>query len=216
MNEEVKPGPEEILNGKKPTKLSGVEDQIDSAEPAATSVEPESAEGAASQGVSPSEDRVEQLEKQLQEAKDSASSFQDQLLRAMADLENFRRRAEKEKSDLRKYSLEGLMKDILPVLDSFDQAMGQLAEDDTTQQDHANMKSGLKLIQKQLTDFVTKNGLEPIESVGCTFDPNLHQAIRRVDCDEVEQDMVHEQYSKGYALNGRVIRAAVVSVKVKP
>lgn len=164
-----------------------------------------------------SEVQIRELTEKLKQAEESASNFQDKLLRTLADMENLRRRTEKEKSDIRKYALEGVMKDILPVLDSFDQALEQANSKASSAENSSGseMVSGMQLIQKQLVDFVSKNGLESIESLEQPFDPNLHQAIRREESSEIEVDTVSEQYSKGYLLNGRVIRAAVVSVKVK-
>lgn len=144
--------------------------------------------------------KVQKLEGQLLEAKD-------RYLRQAADIENMRRRQEKDRADLLKFGTEKLLQDLLPVLDSLDKAM-QAAEGQTNP-----VVDGVKMVQKQFVSVLEQNGLKPIVSKGANFDPNLHQAIQRLE-EDVEEDKVKEEYQRGYTLNGRLVRPAMVSVSV--
>lgn len=155
---------------------------------------------------------VELLQEQILQAKEEAAENYDKFLRATAEFENFRRRTEKERSDLLRFGAERLMKDMLPVLDSFEQALPK----DGIQSDYNSEEflKGMQLVWKQLSEVMLKNGLEPIQAKGALFDPNFHQGIQRVESSEVDQEMVGEEYAKGYQLHDRLLRPSMVSVKV--
>lgn len=144
--------------------------------------------------------KFQRLEEQLLEAKD-------RYLRQAADMENMRRRQEKDRADLLKFGTEKLLQDLLPILDSLDKAM-ESAEGQTNA-----VVEGVKMVQKQFVTVLEQNGLKPIVAKGASFDPNLHQAIQRLE-DDVTEDTVKEEYQKGYTLNGRLVRPAMVSVSV--
>lgn len=147
-----------------------------------------------------SESKILRLEEQLLEAKD-------RYLRQAADIENMRRRQEKDRAELLKFGTEKLLQDLLPVLDSLDKAL-QAAEG------HSNpVTEGVKMVHKQFATVLDQNGLKPVAANGQAFDPNLHQAIQRLE-EDVTEDTVKEEYQKGYTLNGRLIRPAMVSVSV--
>lgn len=145
-------------------------------------------------------DKIHRLEEQLLEAKD-------RYLRQAADMENMRRRQEKDRADLLKYGTEKLLQELLPTLDSLDKAM-QAAGDQSNP-----VVDGVRMVQKQLTTVLEQQGLKAIVAKGASFDPNLHQAIQRLE-EDVTEDTVKEEYQKGYTLNGRLIRPAMVSVSV--
>lgn len=155
---------------------------------------------------------VELLQEQILQAKEEAAENYDKFLRTTAEFENFRRRTEKERSDLLRFGAERLMKDMLPVLDSFEQALPK----DGIQSDYNSEEflKGMQLVWKQLSEVMLKNGLEPIQAKGALFDPNFHQGIQRVESSEVDQEMVGEEYAKGYQLHDRLLRPSMVSVKV--
>lgn len=144
--------------------------------------------------------KIQKLEEQLLEAKD-------RYLRQAADIENMRRRQEKDRADLLKFGTEKLLQDLLPVLDALDKAL-EAAEGQSTP-----ISEGVKMVHKQFTSVLEQNGLKAIESKGQIFDPNLHQAIQRLE-DDVAEDTVKDEYQKGYTLNGRLVRPAMVSVSV--
>lgn len=129
-------------------------------------------------------------------------------LRARADLENSRKRLEKDKQVFIKYGLEGILKDLLPCLDSFEQAVAQADEQDNV----GKFKEGVILVKKQLHEVLVKHGLSQVEAHDAVFNPDLHQAIRKEEADGVEEEKVGEVYQHGYSLHDRLLRPAMVSV----
>ncbi|MGH9421416.1 MAG: nucleotide exchange factor GrpE, partial [Thermoanaerobaculia bacterium] len=103
-----------------------------------------------------------------------AEDFRDRYVRTLADFENFRKRAEREKSDFRRYALAEVIRDVLPVIDNFDRALEHAEEGD-------EFHKGVALIYKQLFDVLQRHGLKPITDSGVRFDPNIHEAVVRVE-----------------------------------
>jgi molecular chaperone GrpE len=137
----------------------------------------------------------------------------DKYLRSVAELENIRRRLEREKTEALKYGGEPVIRELLPVLDGLDKAFGA-AEGDKAGKDASAFLDGFQMVRKQLMDMLNRQGLEEIKAMGMQFDPHVHQAIQRIETPEVKVDMVHEEYAKGYLLHGRLLRPAIVSVQV--
>jgi len=131
------------------------------------------------------------------------------LLRTQADLQNVRRRAERDVENAHKYAVEKFVKDLLAVLDSMDRAL-ELAE--TTEGFDPAMLEGTQMTQKLLLDTASKHGVESIDPVGEIFNPQEHQAMSVVESAEYEANSVMAVMQKGYKLEGRVIRAAMVVV----
>ena len=130
-------------------------------------------------------------------------------MRSVAEMENLKRRHEKQKADAIKFGLESLMKNLLPVLDGFDKS-SEVSEETVL----ADYQQGIELVRKQLSDALAKSGLEGFDSKGEPFNPDLHQAIQRVEDAEVSEELVKDEFQRGYKLNGRLLRAAMVSVVV--
>ena len=143
-----------------------------------------------------------ELEKLTAEVKEKS----DKALRLQADFENFRRRTSKEKDELAAVVTQGVMKDMLPLLDNFERAMAA----ETT--DMETFQKGVEMIFTQFQEVLKKNGLEHIETEGKKFDPNFHQAVMRVQNDELEDDDIAQELQKGYMVKGRVIRPSMVQV----
>ncbi|MGE0173872.1 MAG: nucleotide exchange factor GrpE [Oligoflexales bacterium] len=156
--------------------------------------------------------KVEQLQAELESLKLEKDGYKDKLLRNMADMENLRKRVDRERQDWLKYGLENVLAELLPVLDSFEKACAGFngAEESADK----GISQGVLLVQKQLFDTLNKHGLKAIESSGKPFDPNLHQAISRVESPDVDVDTVKEEYAKGYVLHDRLLRPSMVSVQV--
>lgn len=133
--------------------------------------------------------------------------FENRYKRLQADFDNFRRRTNQEKEQLSGFIKGDVLKDLLPVLDNFERALAVEAEGDTK-----TFLDGFAMIYNNLKVATEKHGLKPIESLGKPFDPNLHQAIQRVDNDEFEADVVCQVFQEGYEVDGRVIRPAMVVV----
>jgi molecular chaperone GrpE len=136
------------------------------------------------------------------------AEIQDRLLRARAEFDNFRKRTERERSDYIQYSAMEMVKDILPVLDDFERALSV----ETTDSEYAK---GVELIYQRMLDSLTKMGLEPIDTEGQQFDPNLHQAVERVPSRDVEDQAILGEFQRGYNFKGRLLRPAMVRVAVR-
>jgi molecular chaperone GrpE len=148
---------------------------------------------------------VDELNKELSELKDK-------YLRLYADFENYKRLVAKNKEELIKYSNEDLMRELLPVIDHLELALQHSAKGNNL----SALAEGVQMTLKELTSILEKFGLTTIESLGKPFDPSLHHAISQTESEEMEENMVIEEFRKGYKLKDRVLRAALVSVSKKP
>ena len=126
-------------------------------------------------------------------------------LRLMADFQNYRKRVDKEKSDVYARANEGIMLGLLAVIDNFERALEHESKDE-------KYAEGMQLIFKQLMDVLQASGLEEIKALDEDFDPNIHNAVMTCDSDEHESGKVVEVLQKGYLLNGRLLRASMVKV----
>ena len=145
---------------------------------------------------------------ELQNLKQERDGLYDRLLRKQADFDNYKKRVERERSDFVQFASAELMKELLNALDSFDMAIRNAKTDEHTLR-------GFELIYKQLLDTMVRFGLKPIEAKGQAFDPNFHQAVSTVATQTVDENTVLEEMRKGYLLNGKLLRPAMVSVSTK-
>jgi molecular chaperone GrpE len=136
------------------------------------------------------------------------ADLEDRLLRARAEFDNFRRRAERERSEFLQFASMDLVRELLPVLDDFERALQAPTAD-------AEYAKGVELIYNRFSEILKKMGLEPVETAGRKFDPNLHEAIGRVESDEVEDQTIVGAMQRGYLFKGRLLRPAWVRVAVK-
>jgi molecular chaperone GrpE len=137
------------------------------------------------------------------------AELQDRQLRTRAEYDNARRRAERERSDFLQFAAMELVKDLLPVLDDFERALK--VEGATPE-----YAKGVDLIYQRLYETFKKMGLEPVDSTGRKFDPNLHEAVQRVETTEAEDQAILSEFQRGYNFKGRLLRPAMVKVAVKP
>lgn len=137
------------------------------------------------------------------------AELSDRLLRARAEFENARRRAERERSDFLQFAAMDLVKEILPIVDDFERAL----KVETADRDYSR---GIELIYQRLCDTLKKMGLEPIETSGMRFDPNLHQAVERVHTEEAEDMTILGEFQRGYNFRGKLLRPSMVKVAVRP
>jgi molecular chaperone GrpE len=149
------------------------------------------------------------LPRQLEEARAKAEEHRDQLLRLSADLENARRRHERELEGAHKFALERFVSDLLPVRDSLELGLTAAQE---SQADAGKLREGMELTLKMLGDVMQRFGVAPVEPMGEPFDPNLHQALSVQPRDDVAPNTVVVVVQKGYTLNGRLVRPAMVMV----
>lgn len=137
---------------------------------------------------------------------DSAdASLKMQLVRLQADFQNYRKRVERDKEVTVRYANEKLLTQLLEVVDNFERALA-------SEKEHDQFYQGMELIHQQFVTLLTNNGLEELDSNGAVFDPNLHQAVMAEESAEVESGHVTATLQKGYRLNGKVIRPAMVKV----
>lgn len=139
------------------------------------------------------------------ESKEEDEALELKYMRLMADFQNYKRRVEKEKSNIYAYANEEIVNDLLDVLDNFERALEHETDD-------ISFKEGMDMIFGQLKDVLTGSGVEEIKAVGEVFDPNFHNAVMTEDTEEVESGKVSEVLQKGYILKGKVIRPAMVKV----
>ena len=132
----------------------------------------------------------------------------DALLRAKAEVENIKKRSEKEVSNAYKFSTESIFLDLIPIFESLDIAVSQ----DTDSLNKENLVEGNKLLKNMFDSLLEKNSLEVINPINEKFDPNLHQAIKTIENDNKDDNTVEEVLQKGYKLVGRVIKPALVVV----
>lgn len=138
----------------------------------------------------------------------------DRYARLMAEFQNFKKRSAKEKQDIHSYANEKIIKDLLDVLDNFERAISLMnnGNDDIKSDENDAMQEGISLIFNQLLEVLTKAGLEEIEALGQEFDPKFHHAVLNEPSDEFKSGEVSKVLQKGYKLNDRVIRPAMVVV----
>ena len=146
---------------------------------------------------------------EIQRLGEERDMLQDRLLRRQAEFENYKKRVERERSEHIQSATVELIRELLGVLDSFDLAIRNAASQGSAGED---MLRGLDLVYKQLLDTLGRFGLKVIEAKGQPFDPNFHQAISTVPSDDVPENTVVEEFRRGYTLNGKLLRAAMVAV----
>jgi molecular chaperone GrpE len=139
-----------------------------------------------------------------------AADLRDRMLRRQAEFENFRRRTDKDRSEFLQFMGMEVVRDIVPIIDDFERALKVESAD-------AEYRKGVELIYQRLLDTLKKIGLEPIEiAPGTLFDPNIHQAVARVETGDAEDNTVLDEFQRGYNFKGKLLRPAMVRVAVKP
>ncbi|NDS71660.1 nucleotide exchange factor GrpE [Francisella tularensis subsp. holarctica] len=154
------------------------------------------------------EEQLERAKDTIKELEDSCDQFKDEALRAKAEMENIRKRAERDVSNARKFGIEKFAKELLPVIDSIEQAL----KHEVKLEEAIAMKEGIELTAKMLVDILKKNGVEELDPKGEKFDPNLHEAMAMIPNPEFEDNTIFDVFQKGYMLNGRIVRAAKVVI----
>ena len=138
--------------------------------------------------------------------------FRDLALRSQADFENYKKRCAREKEDAVKYANSSLLERLVAIVDNFELGLSAARN----QSEQSPIYSGMSMILKQLSDFLTESGLEPVDAVGKQFDPNLHEAIGHEPSDKVPEGRVIRQTRRGYRLKDRLLRPATVVVSSGP
>jgi molecular chaperone GrpE len=160
---------------------------------------------------SPDGDTPTANQSELQKVTAERNTLLDRLARSQAEFDNARKRAAREQQEYRDYAQADAIKALLPVIDSFERALGASSSEDDSSQS-LEFRTGVDLIYKQLQDALLKLGLHPISAKGQTFDPHLHEAIELVDTDEAKDQTVIDELQRGYKLKERLLRPAMVKV----
>ena len=150
------------------------------------------------------------VETQEAEPKKEEIDFKAKYYYIAAEMDNYRKRMEREKENLIKFGNERVLSDLIQVIDNFGRIIESLKPDQDPK--IKNIVTGVDMVQKQFEDTLTKHGLTPVESVGKEFDPNFHEAVAQEYAEGVKPNHVIKEFQKGYTLNGRLLRAAKVVV----
>ena len=158
-------------------------------------------------------DRLQQLEQELNTLKQEHETLQSQYMRIAADFDNFRKRQSRDQDDIRQQLVCSTLSEILPVVDNFERARQQLnPEGEEAQALHRSYQG----LYKQLVEVLKQQGVARMEVVGQLFDPTLHEAVLREESTEYAEDAITEELQRGYHLNGKVLRHALVKVSMGP
>lgn len=150
---------------------------------------------------------IEEMMAIIEEKNRLLEEHSDRIKRLQADFDNFRRRTRQEKEELSSLVAQNLIKELLPLLDNFERAVGVECS-----QDSEAYKVGIEMVYRQLTGILEKNGLEPIAALGANFDPQFHEAVMRVEDDTQPEGTIVDELQKGYRVKGKVIRPSMVKV----
>ena len=148
---------------------------------------------------------VEQAEMSEDDAEKQLAELDDRYKRVFAEFENYKKRNMKERENLRNMLISDIMLNILPIIDNLEKAISAGTKDTAYEE-------GIKMVLKQLKDVLAYNGVKEIETVGKTFDPELHEAVSHVTDDKLGQNVIKEEFRKGYIIGNRVIRHSMVIV----
>lgn len=220
--------------------LRSVERRTPGSAPAATAEPPSGSEGAVSLDVegggageataegaaeaaaaeeTPEQKELAALKEQLEfsqakgrELMEKLKAEHERVLRATADLENYRKRAMKEKEEVQRFGVEKMLKDFLPVGDNFDRAL----EHAKTASDFDSLVTGIKMTRKLFDDALGKHGVRGFSATGKPFDPRMHEAMQQVETSELPPNTVYQEVLRGYTLHDRLMRPALVMVTKAP
>ncbi len=181
-------------------------DTAASGPPMAAESEGATSEEAAASSPLAAEHEIEELKQELQEAQEEARKHYDLFLRERAELENFKRRMQREKSEALRFASEPLIRELLPVIDNLHRAIAH------AQGNGQSVIEGVRLVLNSLQEVLAHYGVTRIEATGKRFDPTVHEAMAQVESTEHEPNHVVEEHHSGYLLHDRLLRPALVTV----
>ena len=153
---------------------------------------------------------MEQLQEKIRLRDEEIANQKDTFLREKAELENFKKRLTKEKDDFVQFANERLLQELIQIEDNLERAL------EVPNVTLESLKEGVEMIQKQFSTFLKNQKVELIEAIGKPFDPTLHEVLNQQESEEHEENTVIQVYSKGYTLNGRILRPTKVVISKKP
>ena len=143
-------------------------------------------------------------------------SLKEEKIRLLAEMENIRKRFERDKSESIRYGAINLARDFLSPGDNVERALSAFPQDEKHSQPIKNLIDGLKMVQKEFATILEKNGIKRIESLDAKFDPELHQAMMEVEDEDIDEGIVVQEIQAGYTMHERLLRPAMVGVSKKP
>ncbi len=169
--------------------------------------------GSESGALTPEETELSRLRTELQEKSREGERLSDRLLRALAEFENYKKRVARERGEFVRMAQEEILLEFLPILDNLERAL-RVARTDAAVTDPVAEKflEGVEMIVRLFQATLEKRGVTPIEAIGQVFDPAFHQAVQRVESPDGRDNIVIEEVQRGYLLEGRVLRPAMVKV----
>ena len=177
----------------------------DTAAPEETEQQPEEAESQKEPETKTKTSFFGKKKKEKDKFEQQVEELTDRLKRSMAEFDNYRKRTEKEKSSMYIIGAKDIVEKMLPIVDNFERGLAQAPEDDP-------FAEGMKMIYKQMMTAFDEKGVKPIEAVGKDFDPNLHNAVMHVEDESVGENIVVEEFQKGYTYKDFVVRHSMVKV----
>ncbi len=191
------------------TEAADQEEIREEAETEEAAEEPVNSEAEEEQASGPGEKKGFFRKKEKKDKKDEQiAELTDKVKRQLAEFENFRNRTEKEKSQMYTIGARDVVEKILPVVDNFERGLKSIPEEEK----ESPVASGMEMIYKQLMTVLTDLGVTPIEAVGQEFDPNLHNAVMHVENEDLGENIIAEEFQKGYKYKDAVLRHSMVSV----
>ena len=191
------------------TEAADQEEIREEAETEEAAEEPVNPEAEEEQASGPGEKKGFFRKKEKKDKKDEQiAELTDKVKRQLAEFENFRNRTEKEKSQMYTIGARDVVEKILPVVDNFERGLKSIPEEEK----ESPVASGMEMIYKQLMTVLTDLGVTPIEAVGQEFDPNLHNAVMHVENEDLGENIIAEEFQKGYKYKDAVLRHSMVSV----
>jgi molecular chaperone GrpE len=181
----------------------------------------EEARGVAAESKSPEKDQVAAdplagLQAEVTSLREESARWHDRFLRKAAELENYRKRIEKERKDWSYQAKSAVILEFLPIMDSCERALRSLEGAAQLDPDLEQYKQGVELLYKQLGDTLNRLGVKPIEATGQRFDPNLHEAMTRMETTEYDENTVISELTPGYTYMDRLLRPVQVVVAALP
>ena len=167
---------------------------------------PEEADSMEPESAAPATDSASGLADEIVELRKERDALQDRLLRQAAEFDNYRKRVDRERKDVSQYAAIELIRELLPLIDDFERAL------QTDAPGAEPYRQGLEIIHRGFMDLLRKRGVTPIEAVGTSFDPEVHQAVAHEEAPDRADGEVIEEFRRGYRLGDRLIRPAMVKV----
>lgn len=202
---EVVEDEEKEVNRKRPSSLKDdLEDSVEEIRAEADEIRKDTKE---------IKEEVHELKEELRKEHQAQDDFKSKFYYLAAEMENMKKRFEREKESIHKFGSEKILSSLVEVVDNFERTIQAIENDEDPK--IKNIYTGINMVKKQMLESLKKSGLEEVESMGKIFDPNFHEALAQQPADDKEEGEIVSEYQKGYILNGRLLRAAKVVIAKK-